>query len=67
MKIIETAPVICESCGKVFQAKYAFLCPRCLKKLRSDTAKKTGLNKIGNKSYSEQQRRKHNAEIQGTD
>ena len=52
MKIIKTAPVICESCEKVFQAKYAFLCPRCLKKLRSDTAKKTGLNKIGNKAYS---------------
>lgn len=30
----ETAPVICERCGKVFQTKYAFYCPECLKKIK---------------------------------
>lgn len=51
----ETAPVICEQCGKVFQAKYAFICPECHRKIRSETAKRTGLNRIGNEAYSKQQ------------
>lgn len=50
----ETAPVMCEQCGKVFQAKYAFICPECHKKRLSKLAKQRGLNKIGNEAYSKQ-------------
>ena len=51
----ETVPAICENCGKVFQTKYGFFCPDCLKKQKSKRAKSIGLNKIGNEAYSNQQ------------
>ena len=50
----ETAPVMCEQCGKVYQAKYAFICPECHRKRLSELAKQRGLNKIGNEAYSKQ-------------
>ncbi len=46
----ETAPVMCERCGKVFQTKYAFYCPECLKKIKSERAKKINLSKLGHKA-----------------
>ena len=56
MKTVKgTAPVICEQCGKVFQAKYAFFCPECILKMKSERAKRIGLNRIGNEAYSKQQ------------
>lgn len=51
----ETAPEVCESCGKVFQTKYGFFCPECLKKQKSERAKNIGLNRLGNEAYSNQQ------------
>lgn len=56
MKIVtEAAPVICEGCGKVFKTKHAYYCPDCLRKLKSERAKRIGLNKLGNAAYSKQQ------------
>lgn len=43
----EPAPIICERCGVVFHGKYAFYCPRCLKQMRSERAKRIGLSKLG--------------------
>lgn len=53
--VSEKAPAICEGCGVVFQSKYAFFCPDCRRKMNSERAKKTGLNKLGNDAYSKQQ------------
>lgn len=55
MKTIEVVPIICNNCEKVFQGKYAFLCPECLRKMRSDNAKKIGFNRLGNNAYSKKQ------------
>ena len=44
----QTAPAACEICGNVFQTKYAFICPKCLKKMASERAKNINLSKIGN-------------------
>jgi predicted RNA-binding Zn-ribbon protein involved in translation (DUF1610 family) len=46
----QTAPAICEICGNVFQTKYAFICPKCRKKIASERAKKINLSKIGNEA-----------------
>ena len=46
----ETAPAICEQCGKVFETKYAFYCPECRKKIASERAKKIGLSELGHKA-----------------
>lgn len=43
----ETAPAICESCGKVFNTKYAHYCPDCLKRIASERAKKINLSESG--------------------
>lgn len=49
------APVICEECGKVFQAgPYAYFCPECRRAKLSRDAKERSLNKLGNAAYSEQ-------------
>lgn len=55
MRTIEPAPIICEGCEKVFQGKYAYYCPDCLRKMKSERAKRTNLNKLGNDAYSKQQ------------
>ena len=55
MKTIKTSLIICNECEKLFQGKYAFLCPECLRKMRSDNAKKIGLNRLGNNAYSKKQ------------
>lgn len=57
MKITEPAPIICVGCGKVFKGKYAYYCPACLKKMKSERAKRINLNKLGNEAYSKQQKR----------
>lgn len=56
----EAAPVICEDCGKVFNAKYAFICPKCRRARLSQRAKEKGLNKIGNDAYSKQKNERNN-------
>lgn len=61
----EKAIVICEDCGKVFDGgPYAYFCPDCRRKKLSESAKRRGLNKIGNDAYSKQcaVRRKEGAE-----
>lgn len=51
MKVVkEPAPIICEGCGKVFKAKYAFYCPKCIKQMSSERAKRIGLSKLGVKA-----------------
>lgn len=48
MKVVkEPAPIICERCEKVFKAKYAFYCPKCVNEMRSQRAKRIGLNMLG--------------------
>lgn len=49
-KTKNAATIICEQCGKVFQAKYAFICPDCHKKRLSELAKQKSLSKIGNQA-----------------
>lgn len=49
----ETAPAVCESCGKVFQTKYGFFCPECLKKTKERTGKKYRIKQIGQLSLFE--------------
>lgn len=44
--------LICEGCGRVFVGIKAHRCPECLKKLCSERAKKTNLNRLGNEAYS---------------
>ena len=46
----EPAPIICERCEKVFKAKYAFYCPKCLKEMNSERAKRIGLSSLGVKA-----------------
>ena len=46
----KTTPVVCEICDNVFQTKYAFICPKCRKKIASERAKKIKLSKIGNEA-----------------
>lgn len=59
MKLIkDPMPIICEKCGKVFMGKYAYICFECRRKVASETAKKTNLNKLGNDAYSKQQAKK---------
>jgi len=58
-RVKEAAPVICEKCGKTFQTKYAFICPKCIKKASSERAKRIRLNKLGNDAYSQQKREYH--------
>lgn len=53
-EVKNSAPIICEQCGKVFQGKYAFICPECHRKRLSKLAKQRGLNKIGNEAHSKQ-------------
>lgn len=51
MKVVkEPAPIICERCGKVFKAKYAFYCPKCIRQINSERAKRIGLNRLGLKA-----------------
>ena len=51
MKIVkDPAPIICERCEKVFKAKYAFYCPKCIKQMCSERAKRIGLSKLGVKA-----------------
>jgi hypothetical protein len=54
--IKDPMPIICDRCEKVFMGKYAYICPECRKKVSSETAKKTNLNKLGNEAYSKQQK-----------
>lgn len=49
-KVNSVASIICEQCGKVFQAKYAFICPDCHKKRLSELSKQKGLSKMGNEA-----------------
>lgn len=49
----EPAPIICEECGKVFKAKYAFYYPKCIKQMNSERAKRIGLSKLGVKARRE--------------
>lgn len=60
----EAAPVVCDVCGKVFYAKYAFMCPKCRKEANSERAKNMGLHKLGNEAYS-QQRAEYHALLDG--
>ncbi len=53
--ISKPAPIMCERCEKVFEGKYAHICPDCRRKVASESAKKRNLNKIGNAAYSKQQ------------
>lgn len=49
------AKEICEDCGMVFEPKSnkGFICQMCHRKRLSRYAKARGLNKLGNKAYSE--------------
>ena len=49
-KEIEPAKTICERCGRVFMAKYAFICPTCHKEIRRENAKRIGLSEKGYKA-----------------
>lgn len=48
--VIEPAPIICERCERVFKAKYAFYCPKCIKQMASERAKRIGLSSLGVKA-----------------
>lgn len=51
----EKAKEICEDCGKVFDGgPYSYFCPDCRRKRLRESAKRRGLNKIGNEAYSKQ-------------
>ena len=45
---------ICQDCEKVFEtvSGRAFFCPDCVRRRISESAKRRGLNKIGNDAYS---------------
>ncbi len=61
MKIVkEPAPIICEGCGKVFKTKYAFYCPKCIKRMCSERAKRIGLSKLGVKARWGKEERSNN-------
>lgn len=46
---------ICQDCEKPFYAgQNQFICTKCRKRRLSELAKKRGINKMGNKSFSEQ-------------
>ena len=56
---------MCADCGKVFYAgKYSYFCPDCRSRRLRESAKRRGLNKMGNDAYSKQCaiRRKEGAE-----
>ena len=48
---------ICTDCGKTYESfGQSHYCPDCRKRRNSERAKRTGLCKIGNKAYSDQQK-----------
>ena len=51
------AKEICQDCERVFETKSGkvYFCPECVKARLSASAKRRGLNSIGNEAYSRQQ------------
>ena len=52
-KPIPIHSIACMGCGEQFEGKVALYCPACRSLIQSRTARRIGLNRMGNESWSE--------------